>query len=251
MRETTGAKALFAVLAGIVRPSMNLLMGRTWERFEGMPAGGFIACPNHVTEIDPLVVGHALYRHGRLPRYMAKESLFRVPVLGSVLRASRQVPVERSSVGASRSLEIARDLIESGGVVVVYPEGTLTRDPDQWPMRGRTGAARLALQTGAPVVPIAHWGAQEVFPRYGKGLRLFPRKRARVRLGDPVDLSDLMDKPLTRTVLEEATSRIIAALTEGVAELRGEVPPKSPWDPAVHGQTSTGRDFQAKPGAGE
>ena len=251
MRETTGAKAVFAVLACIVRPSMTALMWRKWERFDAMPEGGFIACPNHVTEIDPLVVAQALYAHGRLPRYLAKESLFKLPVVGSVLRASRQVPVARSSVGAGRSLEIARDLIDSGGVLIVYPEGTLTRDPDEWPMRGRTGAARLALQTGAPVIPIAHWGAQDVFPRYGKGLRPFPRKTVRVRLGDPVDLSDLADKPMTRSVLEEATARIMAALSAGVAELRGEIPPETPWDPVAHGQTLSGRDFQAGPGAKE
>lgn len=251
MSETRGARMIFAGLSVIVRPGMNLLMGKKWERFETLPTGGFIACPNHVTEIDPLVIGHVLYNHGHLPRYMAKGSLFQVPGLGAILRASRQIPVERSSAGASRSLELARELIAEGGAVVVYPEGTLTRDPDQWPMRGRTGAARLALQTGAPVVPIAHWGAQEVFPRYGKGFKIFPRKTVRVRACDPVDLSDLADKPMTRTVLDEATARIMASLTAGVAELRGETPPLAPWDPAEHGQPLTGRDVERGSGPGD
>ncbi|MEE1620750.1 lysophospholipid acyltransferase family protein [Zafaria sp. J156] len=251
MTETFGARAVFAVVAGIARPALNLMMGRTWERFDALPEGGFIACPNHVTEIDPLVVGHAFYNHGRLPRYLAKESLFKVPVVGAVLRATRQIPVARSTVGAQESLALARQLIDEGSVAIVYPEGTLTRDPEEWPMRGRTGAARLALQTGAPVVPIAHWGAQQVLPRYGKSLKIWPRKRVRVRVGDPVDLSDLMGRPVTRTVLEEATSRIIAAVTAEVAVLRGAEPPAKPWDPAVHGQKATGRDFGAAPTDGE
>jgi 1-acyl-sn-glycerol-3-phosphate acyltransferase len=248
--ESLGSRLTWGIVAGVARPLLNVLIGKRHEGFEKLPQGGFIACPNHVTEFDPLVVGHALFNHGAMPRFMAKESLFRIPVVGAVLRATGQVPVERSSAGANRSLAAARGLLESGGAIIVYPEGTLTRDPDLWPMRGRTGAARLALQTGAPVVPIAHWGAQELFPRYAKGLKPFPRKHVRVVVGDPVDLSDLAGTPMTRTVLEEATNRIMAALTAQLAGIRGEEPPPVLWDPAAHGQSRTGRDFEAKPDAG-
>jgi len=248
--ESLGSRLTWGIVAGVARPLLNLLIGKRHEGFEKLPRGGFIACPNHVTEFDPLVVGHALFNHGAMPRFMAKESLFRIPVVGAVLRATGQVPVERSSAGANRSLAAARTLLESGGAIIVYPEGTLTRDPDLWPMRGRTGAARLALQTGAPVVPIAHWGAQELFPRYAKGLKPFPRKHVRVVVGEPVDLSDLAGGPMTRTVLEEATNRIMAALTAQLAAIRGEEPPAALWDPAEHGQSRTGRDFEAKPDAG-
>lgn len=241
MKGQPGQRLVFGVMAGIARPLMNLLMAKTWTGFEKLPEGGFIACPNHVTEIDPVVVGHAFYNHGRLPRYLAKESLFKVPVLGNALRASRQIPVTRSSSSANGSLAVAREVLDAGDVIIIYPEGTLTRDPHEWPMRGRTGAARLALQTGAPVVPIAHWGAQQVLPRYGKSLKILPRKRVRVLVGDPVDLSDLRDLPLTRSVLDEATTRIMDALTAQVAALRGETPPPTRWDPSEHGQSSTGR----------
>ena len=117
-----------------------------------------------------------------------------------------------------------------------------------WPMKGRTGAARLALQTGAPVVPIAHWGAQEVFPRYAKRLYLFPRKKSRVLVGKPVDLSEFHGGPITRTTLDAATTRIMDALTELVAELRGETPPAQRWDPASKNQKQTGRNFRSPAG---
>lgn len=244
-RETLKSKTVFAVLAGVVRPAMNLLIGKSWQNFDRLPADGFILCPNHLTEIDPLVVGHAVYSSGRLPRWLTKDSLFKVPVLGAALRATGQIPVSRRSSSAGQSLEAAQRVLESGGVIVIYPEGTLTRDPDLWPMVGRTGAARLALQTGAPVVPMAHWGDQELFPRYAKKMYFFPRKHVTVKVGEQVQLDDLRHGVRTRSVLEEATTRIMASITELEAELRQETPPAKLWNPKDHGQTTTGRNFDA------
>ena len=245
MPESIKSRLAFAFLAGSLRPVMNLLLRRQWEGLENLPRDtGFIACPNHVTEIDPVVVGHFFYNQKIMPRYLAKASLFKVPVLGPALRATNQVPVERVTAGASASLKNARTVIDAGGALIIYPEGTLTRDPDLWPMRGRSGAARLALQTGAPVVPVAHWGAQDVLPRYSKRLHVFPRKTVQVRVGTPVDLSDLRGQPMTKTVLDTATERIMDALTQLVAELRNETPPATRWNPAVKGQKAVGRDFE-------
>ena len=245
MTESVKSRVAFALLAGTMRPVMNLLMRKQWEGLENLPRDtGFIACPNHVTEIDPVVVGHFFYNQKIMPRYLAKASLFKVPVLGAALSATNQVPVERITSGASASLKSARTVIDAGGALIVYPEGTLTRDPDLWPMRGRTGAARLALQTGAPVVPVAHWGAEAVFPRYSKRIHPFPRKTVRIRVGKPVDLSDLKGLPMTKTLLDTATDRIMDALTDLVAELRNETPPATRWDPAVHGQAAIGRHFE-------
>lgn len=245
-QETRKTKAVFAVLAGIVRPAMNALMGKTWKGFETLPEGGFILCVNHTTKIDPLVVGHAVYSHGRLPRWLAKESLFNIPVLGWALKNTGQVPVARKSSTAGDSLHAAREVLDAGGVIVIYPEGTLTRDPNLWPMKGHSGAARLALQTGAPVVPMAHWGDQELLPRYGKTLSLFPRKHVVVSVGPIVDLDDLRDGPRTRSVLQEATDRIMGRITGLQAELRGETPPSSFWDPAAHGQAATGSGYEKR-----
>lgn len=243
-RESTGEKIAFAVAAGVVRPLMNLLMSKEWrgtEKLKNLPGGGgFIACPNHCTELDPLTVGHMLYNQGRPPHFLAKAGLFKPPVLGPFMRGTKQIPVDRGGAGAGASLKIAREVVDEGGAIIVYPEGTLTRDPALWPMKGRTGAARLALKTGAPVVPIAHWGDHELFPRYAKRLYPFPRKKAVVAIGDPVDLSDLMDRPLDKTTLLAATERIMAAITVLLAELRGEEPPATRWDPAEHEQPAFG-----------
>ncbi|WP_138443609.1 lysophospholipid acyltransferase family protein [Sinomonas susongensis] len=223
---------------------MNALMGRAWLRTDRLPEGGFIACPNHCTEIDPLVVGHMLYSQGRPPHFLAKAGLFKPPVLKQVMQGTKQIPVDRSGTGAGRSLEVAREVLDEGGAILIYPEGTLTRDPDLWPMKGHTGAARLALKTGAPVVPIAHWGAQEVFPRYAKRFHVWPRKRVRVLVGEPVDLSEFEGRPLDKSTLVAATERIMDAITALLAELRGEEPPGERWDPSAHQQSLHGRDVE-------
>ena len=241
MKESAKSHVTFVVVAGIVRPVLNLLMRKEWTGLEKLPAGGFIAAPNHCTEIDPLVVAHMLYNQQRMPRFLAKAGLFKVPVLGFVLRATKQIPVERSTAGANRSLQIAKEVVDGGGAIIIYPEGTLTRDPDLWPMKGHTGAARMALESGIPVVPMAHWGAHEVLPRYAKRFHLFPRKTSRLVVGDPVDLSAFAGQPLDRATLTEATNVIMAAITELLATLRGGQPPLVRWDPAAHHQSTHGR----------
>lgn len=247
-RESTGEKIAFAIAASVVRPLMNMLMSKEWrgtEKLRDLPGGGgFIACPNHCTELDPLTVGHMLYNQGRPPHFLAKAGLFKPPILGPLMRGTKQIPVDRGGAGAGASLRVAREVVDEGGAIIVYPEGTLTRDPGLWPMKGHTGAARLALKTGAPVVPIAHWGDHELFPRYAKRLYPFPRKKAVVAVGDPVDLSDLRDRPLDKTTLVEATERIMAAITALLAELRGEEPPATRWDPTQHEQSDHGRDVE-------
>ena len=244
MKESAKSHITFVMIAAIARPLLNLMMNKKWEGTEKLPAGGFIAAPNHCTEIDPIVIGHLLYNQKRAPHFLAKAGLFKVPVLGSVLRAVKQIPVERSTAGANRSLQLAKEIVAEGGAIVIYPEGTLTRDPDHWPMKGHTGAARLALEGGIPVVPMAHWGAHDVFPRYAKRFHLFPRKTSRILVGDPVDLSRFADRPRDKATLTEATEVIMDAVTGLLAELRGEQPPVQRWDPAAHNQKKHGRDVE-------
>ena len=125
--------------------------------------------------------------------------------------------------------------------MAIYPEGTLTRDPDLWPMRGKTGAARIALETGCPVIPIANWGAQHVLGPYSKVPRLLPRSSVQVKAGPPVPLDDLHGVPMTGEVLRQATDRIMDAITALLEEIRGEVAPTVRFDPRAHGVSTTGR----------
>jgi 1-acyl-sn-glycerol-3-phosphate acyltransferase len=108
-------------------------------------------------------------------------------------------------------------------------------------MRGKTGAVRLALEYGIPVVPLAHWGTQDVMPRYSKKISLFPRHTIHIKVGDPVDLSAFMGKPLSNAVLAGATAAVMDAITHLLEELRGEKAPDIRWNPAEHNQTETGK----------
>ena len=185
---------------------------------------------NHATYLDALTFAHFVWDNGRAPRILAKSSLFRIPVLGAILRATGMIPVHRNSSEASKAIDEAVIAIADGLCVAIFPEGTLTREPDLWPMAGRTGAARLALATRAPVVPIAQWGAQNILARYGKLLKPFPRKTVTVRAGAPVDLGDLYDRPRDTVVLREATERMMTAITALLEDIRGESAPAERFD---------------------
>jgi 1-acyl-sn-glycerol-3-phosphate acyltransferase len=217
-------------MARIVRPPMMWMTRRTWTGAENLPEGSFIAAANHMTNIDPLVTAHYLYDNDRPPRIMAKSSLFDVPVLGWMLRSTDQIPVYRGSTKAGDALVAAEAALAKNECVLVFPEGTLTRDPDLWPMVAKTGTARLALTMQVPVIPIAQWGATDLLPRYKSIPRPIPPKRVQVTAGPPVGLSDLYGRALDAQVLREATRRIMDAITTELAGLRGEEPPAERYD---------------------
>ncbi len=231
----------WTVAAGIVRPTLMVTTKRDWRDGEKIPAsGGCVVVMNHVSHLDPLTLAHFLYDHGRLVRYLAKDALFSTPILKHVVRDAGQIPVRRMTEGAVTAFQAAVEAVRQGECVGIYPEGTLTRDPDGWPMRGKTGAARVALATGAPVIPVGQWGVQDILPAYSFRPHLFPRKTVHCMAGDPVDLSNLQDKPLTDAVLRQATDRIMAAITVLVEELRGEKAPAVRFDPRVSGVNEIG-----------
>jgi 1-acyl-sn-glycerol-3-phosphate acyltransferase len=209
------------------KPPLTVLTRRDWSGMEHLPqTGGVILVASHISHADPLVYAHFIYDAGRWPQFLAKQSLFEVPVFGSVLRHVRQIPVRRGTVDAVKALEAAITAIKAGDGVIVYPEGTTTKEPDLWPMRGKTGAARLALLTGAPVVPLVTWGPERIFdPRTSK-LRLRPRMPVTVVAGPSVDLSRWAGSAPTKAVLEEMTETIMLRLRDMISEVRGaQAPP--------------------------
>ncbi len=237
----------FGFCVAILEPILLTLTKRRWKGGENIPArGGCVLAVNHVSHLDPLTCGHFVYAWGRIVRYLTKAELFDVPVLGRIVRSAKQIPVYRLTTDASLSFTAAVAAVEDGECVVVYPEGTITRQPDLWPMTGKTGAARIALASGAPVIPVAQWGANQILEPYGKRPHLWPRKTIHMTAGPPVDLDDLRTAPLTPEVLRQATDRIMDTITRLLEEIRGEQAPAERFDPRVVGVSEIGNPHDKK-----
>jgi 1-acyl-sn-glycerol-3-phosphate acyltransferase len=218
----------------ILRPLIPSLMKLDWHGHEHFPAdGGMILAANHLSYADVLALSLFSDRVGRYPVFLAKSTLFDAKVLGPLMRWLGQLPVYRGQSDAALVLRDAEQGLRNGACVIFYPEATVTRDPDMWPMVAKTGAARLALSTGAPVIPVAHWGAQDVLPYGSFKPHVLPRRTVHILAGPPVDLSAFADQPLTSQTLRAATAVIMADITGLLGELRGAEPPAEPYHPAI------------------
>lgn len=181
-------------------------------------AGGVVLAVNHISNLDPVLLARFVLELGRIPRFLAKNQLFDTPVVGTVLRGARQIPVFRNTENAAAALAAAIDALRAGELVVIYPEGTITTDPQGWPMLARNGVARLALQAQVPVVPVAQWHV---------------RRRYSVLAGQPLDATPWQEVRTTPSAeaLGEVTTTVMKRLRDQLAELRGETPPTRVWDP--------------------
>lgn len=238
--------AVFAVAGRIAYLPLVALSSYTIRGAEKLPAGGFVLTPNHYSNFDPLAVAFALWRSGRITRFLAKESLFRAPVVGWILRKTQMVPVDRT--GRTRGSDPVAAGVASlklGRCVVVYPEGSLTREPGLWPMRGKGGAVRMAIEAGVPLVPMATWGVHEILPPSTNKVSLFPRKKLIFVVGDPVDLSEYRARftaeHLDAHEVAEATELVMRRIDGLLEGIRGEKAPAERYDPAKHNQSETGR----------
>lgn len=219
--------------AMVLTPLLSAVCIRDRRGFENLPVtGGVIVAANHICPADGLVLGEALYDTGRLPRLLTKAELFDVPLVGRFMRGTRQIPVHREGGHAADTLRDAVTALAEGACVVVFPEGTNTKDPDHWPMRAHTGVGRLALASQSPVIPVAQWGAHEFFrpdkrPKLSRPLR----KPVRLLAGRPVDLSRYYGRPPGPEVFHEITDVVMARVREQLGVLRGETPPARVFDP--------------------
>lgn len=228
--ERRAGPVIFAVQL-LLRPLIRLLAGRDWSGIENVPLrGAAVACGNHTGPFDALAYGHLLQASGIAPRYLAKDSLFRVPLLGAILRATGQIPVHRGTSRSRDALAAARQALHRGELVMVFPEGTYTRDPDTWPMRARLGAARLALSTGAPLLPIACWGSHRLWPVGAWVPRPGPRRRLIMRVGEPIPAQRATGETEHQATVR-LTGEVMAAITALLATARERTPPPQVHDP--------------------
>lgn len=227
----------YRVSGAVARLLMRSVTRLRWQCVENFPKeGAFLAVGNHVSNADGLTLLHLLLDQKIPARILAKHELWRIPVLSFFLRRSGQVPVVRGSARAMEALSAALKALENGEVIALFPEGTLTSNPDLWPMTAKLGAARLALSARVPVIPVGQWGAHSLYRREGGVPRIWRRPRIAARVGKPVELSDLYGRT-DAAAYKEATHRIVLALTALVEELRGEQAPVPMWDSRRDGRT--------------
>ncbi len=205
----------------ILYPLDSLLFKIRWHNLDRMPArGGVLVAVNHISVADTATMARMIWQSGRIPRFLIKSSVFSWPVVGRIMTGAGQIPVHRFSAQASDSLQAAEQALRAGECVIIYPEGTITSDPDYWPMQARTGVARLALACpDVPVLPVGQWGAHRTLRRGGT-FRPFPRHRHEAGIGEPVELAKYRDTEPTADILRQVTDEIMAAVTAQVERLR-------------------------------
>jgi len=203
----------------VCKPFLLVLRRPDWRGVDHVPRdGGAVLAANHVSHIDPLLVAEMILALGRVPRFLAKDSLFAVPVVGRWFRAAGHVEVDRSAGRAG--YESAVHAVSGGRLVLVYPEGSITKRKDGLPMAMKSGAVRIALASSAPLIPVAQWGAQEILPPYSGRLRLGWRRPVSLVVGPPVPLDDLHELGEAWAV-KEGSQRLEAAITAMVDQLAG------------------------------
>lgn len=205
-----------------------------WRNVDRMPAtGGVLVAVNHISQADTLTMARLVWHSGRIPRFLIKHTVFGWPVLGRIMGGAGQLPVYRQSEHAADSLRDATKALQRGECVVIYPEGTITNDPDYWPMQAKTGVARLALSCpDVPVVPVGQWGAHRTLGRRGR-FRPIPRHRHEASVGEPLNLDRYRQAAPTGETLRAMTDEIMAAITSEVEQLRGETRPATTANPAA------------------
>ena len=215
--ESRGAAWWLAI--AVCKPFLLALRKPDWRGVDGIPrTGGAVLAANHVSHIDPILVAEMVLAQRRVPRFLAKNSLFATPVVGWWFRSAGHVEVDREAGRAGFDSAVAA--VEQGQLVLVYPEGSITKRDDGRPMAMKSGAVRIALAASVPLIPVAQWGAQEILPPYSRRLRLGWRRTVSLVVGAPISLEDLRGVEGARAV-EEGCRRLESALRSMVEDLSG------------------------------
>lgn len=210
--------------ASLVRAGGAVLRLMNWpvqvSGGEHLPVDGpAVVAANHVSYLDPVVLGWAVTRHDRYPRFLAKRELFHKPVLGSVMRRLHHVPVDRSGMAASHTLDHGAELLRRGEVIAVFPEGTISTS--FVPATPQRGAAGLALAAGAPLVPCALWGGQRIATK-GRPRQLRRGVTLTARFGPPVPYTAGEDPDAVTQRLWESVRGLVDDLQREYPDHPGE-----------------------------
>ncbi len=206
---------IFDGVRGVLYPPMHLGIKWSLNGLEHIPTEGpVILAANHVSYLDPLALGYFATKRGRRTRFLTKDELFAKPVIGPLFRSIGHIPVKRGTADAANSLAAAEDALRAGRCIAVFPEGTISLDLE--PMVGKTGTARLAAATGAPVVPVGLWGLHRIMfkgrkPRWRSGIAEV------VEIGAPLTIAPDAD-------VSEATDWIMDAICGQVRRARAAYP---------------------------
>lgn len=210
---------VFAFVIGVLRPLLWFLFRWRMIGLENVPPrGGVIVATNHISYFDPLPHGYFLVRAGRRPRFLAKAELWRSPFMRFIVNGCGQIKVQRGT-GEHGPVEAAVAALRKGECVVVYPEGTVTRNPDLTPMAGKTGLARMAITTGLPVLPLVVWGSHWVVPKGRKAVHKF-RRTIVVRGAEPMTFPEFAGRDDDPQAIKEITERVMAELDRLVREVQ-------------------------------
>lgn len=210
--------AVYGLARAVLLPPLRFGIRWTIDGATAIPERGpVILASNHVSYLDPLALAYVADRRHRRVRFLAKAELFEKRGLGAALRSIGQIPVSRGTAAAASSLDAAVEALRRGECVAVFPEGTISLDLE--PMAGKSGTARLAQASGAPVIPVGLWGVHRV---------LFKGRKPKWRWG--VAETAVVGAPLYIDPAEDvtaATDRIMTAICAGVARAR-ELYPQHP-----------------------
>lgn len=217
------AEPWYHIAKTVALPPLHGWFRLRYEDLDTIPAEGaaIVAC-NHLSYLDPLTNADAVVRAGRRPRFLAKDDLFKIPVIGTVLRGANQIPVHRGTADDA-PLRRALKALTEGECVVIYPEGTVTRRPDHLPMEGKTGAVRLSLASGVPITPLASWGSQAVWQKSGRGSLRFGRP-VWSKVGPAFDVTARAAELEDHGAVKAMTAELMAALRSVVVDLRARYP---------------------------
>ena len=218
---------------------------------ENIPTDGpVILCANHRSYFDVAALSIAIGKSGRTARFLGKKEVFDAPIVGPIAAAMGGIRVDRGT-GSDEPLKAAIEALKGGEMVSIMPEGTIPRGPAffETKLKGRWGAAQLARDAGATVIPIGLWGTEKVWPRSSrlpKVLNFTDPPTVRIRVGQPVDLKgksvDADTKRIMKAIMAELPDEASETKSPTADELALTYPPGYSSDPTGESDRRPGVD---------